>query len=154
MGSWRSRYSLADSHPDVSILLYYSALLWHRHIHYSACQLFKAESQGKTVFLKRKTGYLNISHIAETLLALGINLTSLPLMNALSGCDTTSYFYGSGKTTAGATNEEQGCNKTGNSGNLVPWRLDIWQEVLKFCKTNQWFHWLRLKPLPNTKPRN
>ena len=25
----------------------------------------------------------------------------------LSGCDTNSYFYGSGKTTAGATNEDR-----------------------------------------------
>ena len=97
-------------------------------VHYCDTDIFvillanylKLKAKGKTVFLKRKTGYLNISHIAETLLAIGINLTSLPLKNALSGCDTTSYFYGSEKTTAGATNEEQGCNKTGNSGNLVP----------------------------------
>ena len=97
-------------------------------VHYCDTDIFvillanylKLKAKGKTVFLKRKTGYLNISHIAETLLAKGINLTLLPLMHTLSGCDTTSYFYGSGKTTAGATNEEQGCKKTGNSGNLVP----------------------------------
>ena len=80
----------------------------------------KLKAKGTTVFLKRNTGYLTISHITETLLAIGINLTLLLLTNALSGCDTTSYFYGSGKTTAGATNEEQGCKNTGNSGNLVP----------------------------------
>ena len=58
------------------------------------------------LFLKRKTGYFNISYIAETLLAKGINLTSLPLTHALSSCDTISYFYGIGKTTAWATYEE------------------------------------------------
>ena len=58
------------------------------------------------MFLKRKAGYLNISHIAETLLAKGINLTLHPLMHALSGCDTTSYFYGIGKTITWATYEE------------------------------------------------
>ena len=78
-------------------------------VHYCDTDIFvillanylKLKAKGKTVFLKRKTGYLNIFHIAETLLAIGINLTSLPLTNALSGCDTTSYFYGSGKTMAG-----------------------------------------------------
>ena len=71
----------------------YSYIIVHccdtESIHYSAYQLFKAESQGRTVFLKRMTGYLNISHIAETLLAKGINLTSLALMHAPSGIAKT-----------------------------------------------------------------
>ena len=66
----------------------------------------KLKVEGKTVFLKRRTGYINISLVAEQLLAKGINLKSLPLMHALSGCDTTSYFYGIGKTTAWATYEK------------------------------------------------
>ena len=44
--------------------------------------------------------YVDVGAIADALLARDINPQSLPLLHALSGCDTTSYPYGIGKATA------------------------------------------------------
>ena len=44
--------------------------------------------------------YLDIGAVAEALLACDVNLLSLPIFHALTGCDTTSFLYGIGKPTA------------------------------------------------------
>ena len=49
----------------------------------------------KEVYLQRsRYEYLDIRKIAEGLSSKGIQLKTLPLFHALSGCDTTSYVYG------------------------------------------------------------
>ena len=52
----------------------------------------------KDVYLQRsKKEYVEIKSIAEGLLSKGISLNSLPLFDALSGSDTTSFLYSIGK---------------------------------------------------------
>ena len=58
----------------------------------------------KQVLMKQKSGkdykITDIGEVARGLLSKGINPQSLPLLHALSGCDSTSYPFGIGKTTA------------------------------------------------------
>ena len=55
----------------------------------------------KEVYMRRgKEDFLPINDIARGLIAKGVELKSLPIMHAISGCDTVSFMYGIGKPTA------------------------------------------------------
>ena len=58
------------------------------------------KTQYKTLMQKNNNDFININSIAEALQSKGIKLVSLALLHALSGCDTVSYPYGIGRTTA------------------------------------------------------
>ena len=55
----------------------------------------------KEVYMRRgKEDFLPINDIARGLIAKGVELKLLPIMHALSGCDTVSFVFGIGKSTA------------------------------------------------------
>ena len=55
--------------------------------------------KNKRVFMRGTNGWLNITAIAEALLAKGVRLKSLPLAYCICGCDQVSFLYSIGKIT-------------------------------------------------------
>ena len=64
-------------------------------------------SLAKKLYMKQKIikecKVIDIGATTQDLLSAGLDLESVPLLHSLTGCDTTSYIYGIGKSTAWST---------------------------------------------------